>query len=136
MVKFRRVLTVAAAGTATLLALTLGAAPANAATSGDPQTTGCANTASTIWSHTYLGYGTVEVRYSSACGTNWVRVTGAGGQQSEAGIWSAASGWQYSLSYSSAPSQYWTPMVYAPGANCVVFYAKINTLNTGNLQLC
>lgn len=114
---------------------------ANAATSGDPQSTGCANSASTIWSRNYLGYGTVEVRYSSSCGTNWVRISGATGRPAEAGIWSANSGWQYSPSYGSAPSQFWTPMVYAPGSQCVVFYAKIvnasgQLLNTGNLQLC
>ncbi|TDC27364.1 DUF2690 domain-containing protein [Kribbella albertanoniae] len=114
---------------------------ASAVPGGDPQATGCANSASTIWSRTYLGAGTVEVRYSSACGTNWVRVSGATGRPSEAGIWSAASGWQWSPSYYQSPSQYWTPMVYAPGSNCVVFRAKIVDVNshlvdTGNLQLC
>ena len=69
-----------------LIAIAALASPltASAVPSGDPQATGCANSASTIWSRTYLGAGTVEVRYSSACGTNWVRVSGATGRTSEA----------------------------------------------------
>ncbi|PKZ63544.1 hypothetical protein CYJ73_20990 [Gordonia terrae] len=118
------------------------AAPAQAYPSGDPSATGCANGASTIWKNTYLGAGTVEVRYSPGCGTNWVRVSGATNRQSEAGIYSSYSGWQWSPSYSKSPSQYWTPMVYAPGSTCVTFRVKMQNGNgigitdTGNKQLC
>ncbi|MBL3200717.1 DUF2690 domain-containing protein, partial [Klebsiella pneumoniae] len=55
---------------------------ASAATSGDPLSTGCANGAQTVWKMTYWGAGTVEVRYSPSCGTNWVKLTGVGGKPS------------------------------------------------------
>ncbi|CAM3463670.1 DUF2690 domain-containing protein [Tsukamurella hominis] len=118
------------------------AGPANAVTSGDPLATGCANGAQTIWSSNYLGVGTVEVRYSPSCGTNWVRVTGATNRASEAGITSPASGWQWSPSYGRSPSSYWTPMVYAPGSTCIQFRVKIQKLDglsvwdTGYKTLC
>lgn len=124
-------------------ALTVGAAgTAQAAPSGDPLSTGCANGAQTIWENTYFGSGKVEVRYSPSCGTNWVKVTNAAGRQSEAGIASQASGWQWSPSYGNSPNAYWTPMVYAPGSACVTFRVKIGNANgigmmdTGNKQLC
>lgn len=130
--------TVVALLTAGLLA---GAPNTLAATSGDPLATGCANTARTVWRTDYLGAGTVEIRYSDGCGTNWIRVSGATGRPSEAGIWSAASGWQWSPSYLHSPSQYWTNMAYAPGSNCVIFRAKIIDVNgylvdTGEKTLC
>ena len=130
-----------AAGIAALALVFGSASAASAASPGDPQATGCATGATTIWQNTYLGYGTVEVRYSPACGTNWVRISGATGRPSEAGIYSAASGWVYSPSYGSSPSQYWTWMVSAPGTACITFYAKIvngsgTLLNTGNITLC
>lgn len=136
------VLRLTAATAVATLALVFGTATAASASSpGDPQATGCANGASTIWQHTWLGYGTVEVRYSPNCGTNWVRVSGATGRPSEAGIYSGASGWVYSPSYFSSPSQYWTWMVSAPGTACITFYAKLvdgsgSLLNTGNIVLC
>ncbi|QHF21699.1 DUF2690 domain-containing protein [Rathayibacter sp. VKM Ac-2762] len=131
------------AASVVLTATAIGGAPAaNAApTSGDPLATGCSTSASTIYMRNYLGYGKVEVRYSSSCQTNWVRITNAGGRQAEAGIYSASSGWKYSPSYASAPNEFWTPMVYAPGTTCITFYAKIaknpvDVLNTGNVTLC
>ncbi|WP_157084152.1 DUF2690 domain-containing protein [Millisia brevis] len=112
-----------------------------APTSGDPLSTGCANGAQTIWQQQVLGGGTIQVRYSPACGTNWVRISGATNRQSEAGIYSARTGWRYSPSYGRSPSTYWTPMVWAPGSECVFFYAKIQPVNgalydTGQKKLC
>ena len=137
-----KVIAAAVLATATLGTATVGAGAANAApTSGDPVATGCASSARTVWTNTYLGAGTVEIRYSEACGTNWVRVSGATNRPSEAGIWSARSGWKWSPSYGWSPSQYWTPMVHAPGSDCVTFQVKITGANglqvaTGLKTLC
>ncbi|MGN7132523.1 DUF2690 domain-containing protein [Rhodococcoides corynebacterioides] len=110
------------------------ASPASAApTSGDPLSTGCANGAQTVWESYVFGGGTVQVRYSPSCGTNWVKVTGATNRASEAGIWSNRTGWQYSPSYGRSPDAYWTPMVWAPGSECVKFYAKLQLSTNGSL---
>lgn len=119
------------------LSTSVGAAAA--APTGDPVAAGCSGR--TVWQQQIIGYGTIEVRYSDGCGTNWIRVTGATGRPSEAGIWSARSGWQYSPSWQSSPSQYWTPMVYAPGSECIQFRVKIvkyggQLYDTGYKQLC
>ncbi len=118
------------------------AGPASAApTSGDPLSTGCANGAQTVWENLILGGATVQVRYSPSCGTNWVKVLGATNRASEAGIYSNRSGWKYSQSYGRSPEAYWTPMVWAPGSECVTFYVKVQQVsgavyNTGNKTLC
>lgn len=138
----RTLITTLIAVTAALTAFALGGTDAaNAASSGDPLSTGCSNGATTIWSQNYVGYGKVEVRYSPGCGTNWVRVSAATGRPAEAGISSPSSGWVYSPSYQHAPDSFWTPMVSAPGTTCVTFYAKLVNangalLNTGIKQLC
>lgn len=131
-----------AAAVLSLLIIVAGASPAAAApTSGDPLSTGCANGAQTIWDR-HIDMVRVEVRYSPACGTNWVRVSSATNRAAEAGIWSANSGWKWSTSYGSAPAQFWTPMVYAPGSTCIKFqvrFSKIGvwgTHDTGILTLC
>lgn len=41
----------------------------------DPNTTGCASTARTIYSLDLSGRALVELRYSTACRTTWARVT-------------------------------------------------------------
>ncbi|UYF97173.1 YjfA family protein (plasmid) [Rhodococcus aetherivorans] len=130
---------------ATVLALFVVIATASSAQaaprSGDPLATGCATNATTIWKRT-IDFVTVEVRYSPACGTNWVRVSGATNRQAEAGVWSPHNGWQWSPSYGKAPGQFWTPMVYAPGSTCINFQARFSKIgvwgmhDTGVLRLC
>lgn len=71
-----------------------------------------------------VGGATVELWYSSS-GWNWVVVKGAGGRGAEAGIWSANSGWRWTPSYGSAPAQFSTPAVYAPGSTCVQVRATV-----------
>ncbi|MEO8095646.1 MAG: DUF2690 domain-containing protein [Pseudolysinimonas sp.] len=119
-----------AVAAATVVVLGLGASPAQA-TNGygydgtNPATTGCATGSYAIGSWpikvngTGATVGTMEVRYSPRCGTNWVRVnnTLAGYQAlkyiSRASPWAeqgeidAATGWSYGMQY------------YAPGSTCV-----------------
>lgn len=93
----------------------------------NPATTGCANSSYAIWStpiKTSNGQqvGTLEVRYSTACGTNWVRMQ----NNSPAPLVSVKSierrtsprFWETESDY---PSQGWTysMQVYAPGSTCV-----------------
>ncbi|WP_146082135.1 hypothetical protein [Rathayibacter sp. AY1A3] len=78
---------------------------------------------------------------NSSCQTNWVRITNAAGRQAEAGIFSAASGWRHSPSYASAPNEFCTPMVYAPGTTCITTYVNFansapDILNTCTVNLC
>lgn len=138
---WRRATNLAVAVVLPLLVFIGVAAPASAAPrSGDPLSTGCAGNASTIWERS-INAVRVEVRYSRTCGTNWVRVSNVAGRSAEAGIWSPNNGWQWSPSYGNAPSQFWTPMVYAPGNTCVLFQAKFSKIgggvnDTGVLRLC
>ncbi|MGV9718770.1 DUF2690 domain-containing protein [Rhodococcus pyridinivorans] len=125
-----------------LLVILAGATPASAApTSGDPAATGCSANASNIWKRN-INFVDIEVRYSPKCGTNWIRVTGAQNRQAVASVWSPKSGWQSSMSYGKAPSQFWTPMVYAPGSTCILFQVKFSkigqfgTYDTGRLSIC
>lgn len=92
----------------------------------DPQSTGCSNDGTTIAAqYVKNNYGQneayVELRWSNACGTNWVRITSMYYYTSmHATIWDYDYG---SPSYSSRTintSQgnigdvLWTPMIYAP----------------------
>ena len=136
-----RLAALAAAAAATGALALGGAGTAQAYPSGDPLSSGCASDARPVWS-AGVGGATVEVRYSARCGTNWVRITGAGGRASEARIYSNYSNWQYTLSYANSPNQHWTPMVYAPGSTCVTFEAvvqnpgKVTASRTGFKTLC
>jgi predicted small secreted protein len=77
-----------AAGIATVLAFSAAVGTAHAMASYDPytgtnpHTTGCAADAITIATRTVSSpqayYGTMDVRYSPTCGTNWVRANIAG----------------------------------------------------------
>ena len=119
---------------APLLALGLAvgaAAPASAAgpwDGTDPQNTGCAANALTRWSTTLVdprtgaAVGTMEVRWSRTCQTNWVRVDnwipGAQVHMSidrVGGPYGSASG-SLTESYTGTV---WSNQVYAPGTTCV-----------------
>ncbi|MEP9393987.1 serine/threonine-protein kinase [Gordonia sp. VNK1] len=77
----------------------------------------------------------VVILYLSPSGYNWLEVATPGGLAGSARIWSQASGWQASPSYSAAPQQFFTPAVYAPANTCIriiVNYAG----NTMNRKIC
>lgn len=108
------------------------AAPAEAAISHhsqDPQASGCANNAQTIYSQGLSGGGTLEVRYSPTCQTNWVRVSGQGAFAVGGSIRSYYIGLRGEgvVGFSGSRGQtYWSPMVYAPGSTCVLMQGTIN----------
>jgi hypothetical protein len=120
---------------ATVAMLGLGAAPAHAGTNWDytnPATTGCATGSYAIASYpikvnfTGATVGTLEVRWSPSCQTNWVRVNNTIGGSSYKYIlryagpgynsaveteWDSGTGWSYSM------------QLYAPG--CIEVYGDI-----------
>lgn len=103
----------------------------------DPLGTGCASGASTISSGSVGGIN-FEIRYSSACGTNWVRVPSLNGTvymviRSDWGG-SAVGGYQ-----SGSGGTHWTPQVYAPGSTCITYWVqRIGNGDpaTGNVRVC
>jgi len=135
----RRVRTIACTLTFTALAV-LSAAPASAAqydpyTDTNPATTGCSTDAITIATRTIQSpqsqYGTMEVRYSPSCGTNWVRATMLvpnSGYTVTKGIIRISSqpdghgGWLgYYQNYETDPAvgSSFGMQVYAPGSTCI-----------------
>lgn len=124
--------------TTALLALTTGSATAGPEHHNtDPLGTGCASGASTIRSGSVGGIN-YEIRYSAACGANWVRVPALSGTvylliRSDWGG-SAVGGYQ-----TGSGGSHWTPQVYAPGSTCVTFWVqRIGSGDpaTGNVRLC
>lgn len=104
----------------------------------DPLATGCSSSAYTVRSGT-VGSIYYEVRYSSACGTNWVRVPNLYGTvymviRSDWGG-SAVGGYQ-----TGSGGVHWTPQVYAPGTTCSTYWVQQIGSNgnpaTGNLRVC
>lgn len=119
-------------------AMVLGtAAPAHAELFRDPLSSGCARDAYTVdawgaYNSKYGEYqGTVELRYSPKCGTNWVRMSSnTPGNRVYAGVqaFPAGGGGPYSTTSSGAAydvSTSWTGMVDARGNTCVNTYAYI-----------
>ncbi|WP_181282091.1 DUF2690 domain-containing protein [Arthrobacter woluwensis] len=126
------------AGIVAICSLWFFAAPANAAESHhgqDPQASGCAASASTIYSQALTGGGRLEVRYSPVCETNWVRVTGQGAYYIIGSIRSlhGALPGEGVVGYHGYSGQsYWSPMVYAPGSTCVFIEGDIYLRSLGN----
>lgn len=112
-IKNRR--TWAAAAMSTLLLSAGGviaSAPASAAPyydGADPIASGCAGSAITLWSANNPRYGYVEVRYSTTCRTEWVRVTKEWGLGGYFAV-DAGRGPQV-RALGKAERQAWTPMV-------------------------
>lgn len=118
------------------------AAPAQAETFRDPLSSGCANDAYTVdswgaYNSKHGQYqGTVELRYSPKCGTNWVRMSSnTPGNRVYAGIQAFPNGevggsgtTQSGAAYDVSTS--WSGMVDAPGSTCVNVYAYIVDNNT------
>lgn len=133
----RRALTLlATAVTAvTLAAVPAAAAPYDPYTGSSPATTGCQADAVTIATRPINSqqatYGTMEVRYSPSCGTNWVRAvisTPVAGNTVTKGIRRLSSqpdghgGWLgYYEDYETDPAvgASFGMQVYAPGSTCV-----------------
>ncbi len=103
----------------------------------DPLSTGCASNASTIRTGSVGGIN-YEIRYSAACGTNWVRVPALSGTvymliRSDWGG-NAVGGYQ-----TGSGGSHWTPQVYAPGSTCITYWVqRIGNGDpaTGNIRIC
>jgi hypothetical protein len=109
-------------------------APAQAYTGSDPLASGCAADAYTVaswgvYNSKYGQYqGTVELRASPSCGTNWARITSTvAGNRIFTGIQVVSGGYGGQSTGRAAydVSTTWTDMVYAPGHTCVNVYAYI-----------
>ena len=70
-----------------------------------------------VW-HTSLGSAELNVWLSDG-GHNWATLSSSDGRSAALKIWSDASGWQQAQSFSSAPPEFSTPTVYAPGRTCI-----------------
>ena len=129
----------AIAGTIAIIAIGtfVSASPASALiTDGaDPQSSGCSTGAYDVASWpAYDADGTyeanIELRYSPACGTNWVRVT-----QNDASYDMVAAisldkpngtfqTGDYARGVNAGYAYWWTGMLSAPGSTCVLVYAS------------
>ena len=130
MDKLRKSLFGLAVSAGVVLSVVLSAAPAQAAGYGydgtDPASTGCATGSTAIASFPIKVNGTgstvatLEVRYSSACGTNWVRINNTVSgmfvnkwiQRTSSPVYTQEDtdtnvGWSYGM------------QVYAPGSTCI-----------------
>ncbi len=119
---------------ATALLLTVGAAPAHAAGYGydgtNPTTAAggyCVNGSYAIASYPITNYsggatvGTLEVRYSPACGTNWVRINNTlSGYEAVKHITRTASPYFHEEERDWATGWSYSMQVYAPGSTCVI----------------
>ena len=136
----RRVAGVGAAFAVTMV-VAFGAAPAAQAapTSGDPISTGCSNGAYTVkswgmYNSRYGQYqGSIELRYSPKCGTNWIRVTSTvrgnmvwGSISTDGNPFTAKNAGRGAVDV----SQQWSPMIYAPGGTCVLVSGMITDTAT------
>ncbi|PRY35711.1 DUF2690 domain-containing protein [Umezawaea tangerina] len=121
-----------------MLALSTGAAVAGPEHHNtDPLNTGCAANATTITSGTVGGI-FYEIRYSAACGTNWVRVPALNGTVYMV-IRSDWGGGAVGGQQTGSGGSHWTPQVYAPGSTCVTYWVQRvgnGDPATGNVRLC
>jgi len=87
----------------------------------DPANTGCDAGARTVDS-VRTSKGTFDLRYSTACRTNWVRVTNyAGGstrpdRKLELTVWTRRATVRFHASASAG--SHWGNMIYSPGSEC------------------
>lgn len=73
--------------------------------------------------------------YLSTSGYNRAIVTSSGGLPGQVRVWSPSSGWEESPHYTSAPSAFTSPEVYAPGDTCIRVVA-IYGGQTLNQKIC
>lgn len=126
----RKRLQTAAASLVLICGLTLATAdPAAASTwhnNTDPVSTGCVNSASYVGTRSlWEGY-TVEVRYSSACQTNWLRFPRVPWYNYDVVLQSEYPGMS-TVTQRFGPSNQasWTRQVYAPGSTCINFSVRM-----------
>ncbi|NMO02308.1 serine/threonine protein kinase [Gordonia sp. TBRC 11910] len=100
-------------------------APTHTATSAD--------TAEIVW-RTNVGAAEVSLWLSSS-GYNWVTVAATSALTADARIWSPQSGWRTSQVYASAPTEFTTPRVYAPGSTCIRLIVNYGA-DTLNDKIC
>jgi len=121
---------VVAGGLGLAMVAATGVSNAYAYDGSDPSSTGCASGATTVESATVKNanatFGTIELRYSTACHTAWARLT-LNYTQSACGTASAGydcahayvvrnnDGRTYSCTISKGQTQCYTPMVYDKG---------------------
>ncbi|GAA5226976.1 DUF2690 domain-containing protein [Paeniglutamicibacter antarcticus] len=149
MTSFRRRIGAILATTLIAVGVTLGASmPAQANPiyrGGDPLSTGCSNGAYTLtswglYNSKYGQYqGSVELRYSPKCGTNWIRVTSnTPGNQVSGQILTNYGAYgsyrQGSGATFNNPGTLWSAMVEAPGNACVYVSATIKDIRTGQVE--
>jgi hypothetical protein len=136
------------AATVILAATPASAAPYDPYTDTNPATTGCSADAITIATRSIRNaqatYGTMEVRYSPACGTNWVRAvmsvqtssyTVTKGIRRPSSQPDGHGGWlAYYENYEPDPAvgTSFGMQVYAPGNTCI---AAMSTVTDANGQL-
>lgn len=75
----------------------------------DPESTGCSADAVTV-AYTPYRYGTLDLRWSNTCKTNWARIN-----SSYTGSLQARQSTGYTQGFSSSNASYsWTKMIYSP----------------------
>ncbi|WP_433697127.1 DUF2690 domain-containing protein [Nocardiopsis sp. CA-288880] len=124
--RFRRLASVAAAA-AGLLTLTAVPASAHVYDGADPQSTGCSANSTTVDQISRDGM-TFQLRWSSTCSTNWVRIVGYPGTipaSQRAGLWMDVRDVDRGVSAlftgsTSISGTRWGNMVYSPGSNCAL----------------
>lgn len=110
----------------------IGAAQASASHfNTNPYTTGCAKTASTIASKAVAG-GTVYIKASSACGTNWVEYRGTTQKTTKTGKDHNTNTWTRTEVDTAAAS--WSMQSYAPGTTA--YTGKIVIGGTTTIASC
>ena len=123
---------VAVAATSVAVLIPVGAAQASASHfNTNPYTTGCSASASTIGSKAVSG-GTVYIKASSACGTNWVEYRGVTQTTSKTGKDHATNTWTRTEVDTAAAS--WSMQSYAPGTTA--YTGKITIGSTTTTATC
>jgi hypothetical protein len=82
----------------------------------DPAQTGCSS-GSTVADAVNTRQGRMELRWSPACRTNWVRITGFTGdtQRIDINVWQRSTGITVRYLADPSPGTHWGNMVYSPG---------------------
>jgi hypothetical protein len=108
----------------------------------DPAVTGCSagsnNTASAAVTYGGVSYGTVELRWSPTCQTNWSRLTINAGGSNPNGYWRGVYAYRQSpyagtyFDYYGAGSPVYGNMLYAPGCAKAIAYLQISASVTAS----
>jgi hypothetical protein len=106
----------------------------------DPIATGCSaganNTASAAVTYGGVNYGTVELRWSPTCQSNWSRLTINAGSSNPNGYWRGVDVYRQSpyalayFDYYGTGSQVYGNMLYSPGCAKATAYLQISASAT------